>query len=195
MKIMSRSFSRGEKILILVLAIVLISLIYYWFVDQPVREAITNSNAESAQLQTELDIVLAETARMNRLQAELEDIQSTSVSWMGSYNSSEAELRELNNVLTNSIQYTINFSNVTRSGDLIRRNFSLQFQTRDYPSASAIIKALEQGEYRCQIGDAHCTVASNGVVTIIAAATFFETMVGGTPDAGLPQSTTDTVSP
>ena len=189
MKIMSRNFTRGEKIILVILAVILVGLVYYWFVDQPVRESIANSKAESASIQAELDAVQAEVLRMEIMQSELDDLEGSGrISWMGSYNNSEEELRILNDVLSETIQYTINFSNVTRNGDQIRRNFSLQFKTVDYDAASAIIEKLEKGEYRCIIGDTRCDVSSDGSVTVNANATFYETMVGGTPDAGLPAS-------
>ena len=188
MKIMSRNFTRSEKALLIVLAVFLLGLVYYWFVDQPVRESVANSEAEAASIRAELDAVQLELQRLERMQEELDDLEgSGKASWMGSYNSSEEELRVLNDVLSKTIQYSINFSNVTRNGDQIRRNFSLQFTTLDYAAASDIIGQLEDGDYRCIIGDTLCSVDSDGKVTIHAAATFYETMVGGTPDAGLPE--------
>lgn len=190
MKIMSRSFSRGEKILLVILAIILIGLVYYWFVDQPVRQTIANAQAESAQLEAELQGVQLEVIRLQQMQNELDEIEGAgTASWMGSYNNSEEELRLLNDVLADTIEYDIRFSNVTRNGDQVRRNFTIQFKTADYVAAKNIIEQLERGDLRCIIGDIRCTVNKDGVVTVSATATFYETMVGGTPDAGLPADT------
>lgn len=187
MKIMSRSFNRAEKALLIVLAIILLGLMYYWFVDQPVRDAITSAKAESDGLWVELNTLQADAARLEKMQAELDEIESSgSVSRMGSYNNSEAELRLLNDALAGTLQYSITFSDVTRSGNQIRRNFTLQFKTADYDGAREIVESIENSEFRCIIGDIRCTVDSDEAVTINAAATFYETMVGGTPDAGLP---------
>ena len=187
MKIMSRSFNRAEKALLIVLAIILLGLLYYWFVDQPVRDAITSAKAESDGLWVELNTLQADAARLEKMQAELDEIESSgSVSRMGSYNNSEAELRLLNDALAGTLQYSISFSDVTRSGNQIRRSFTLQFKTADYDGAREIVESIENSEFRCIIGDIRCTVDNDEAVTINAAATFYETMVGGTPDAGLP---------
>ena len=57
MKIMSRDFTLPEKILLLVLALILLGLVYYWFVDQTVRSSITASNIEADGIQVQMDAV------------------------------------------------------------------------------------------------------------------------------------------
>ena len=46
MKIMSRDFTNKEKVLLVVLALILVALAYYYFVDQNVRSTITAADAE-----------------------------------------------------------------------------------------------------------------------------------------------------
>ena len=114
-------------------------------------------------------------------------------------------------VLGGALQYNITFSNVTRDGDQLRRNFSLQFTTEDYASMERIISRLCDGKLRCLINDISYSVSRYnysaadreryGVdwyervnvnvdwyerVNVNCTATFFETMVGGVEDAGLP---------
>lgn len=187
MKIMSRNFSLQEKILLTVLAIILLALGYYYFVDIPVRQSIVSSEAETAMLQTELQSLEQRVMYLKGIRNSLDELESMdNPGWMGSYNNSKAEVQFLNDVLAHTVNYSIAFANVTRSGDQIRRNFTLQFQTADYPEAQAIMTQLLQGENRCLVGDMRCTIGSDGIVTINATATFYETMVGGVPDAGLP---------
>ena len=57
MKFMSREFTTSEKILILILVLILLGLMYYYFVDMPVRHAIMSDQAEADTLQSELDAV------------------------------------------------------------------------------------------------------------------------------------------
>ena len=202
MKILSRDFSRGEKIILVILAFVLVGLVYYQFVDKAVRESIEKANAEAEAIKVELTGVNAKIKRMEEMQAELESIQANpNASYMGSYNNSKEELAFLNDVLSSTLQYSISFSNVTRDGDQIRRNFSLKFTTSDYAGMEKIMKQLCDGKLRCLINDiSYSTTRYNysaaerekyGVdwyerVNINCTATFFETMVGGTEDAGLP---------
>lgn len=187
MKIMSRDFTTAEKILLVVLALILLGLAYYYFVDVPVRQAIVSSNAEIDTLQTEINVAQARLSYLQGIQTSLDELESQgNLGWMGSYNNSNAEVKFLNDVLANTLRYSINFANVVRSGDQIRRNFTLNFATNDYAEAQEVLTRLLEGENRCLVGDMSCTINTDGTVNLTATATFYETMVGGVADAGLP---------
>lgn len=187
---LSRDFSLREKILLVFLGVVLIGICYYWFVDQPVRDAITKAHSEKNALDTELTSARTRVEEMRTRQAELDEISSGGdVSRMESYNNSKQEMKFLNDVLSDTLRYSITFSDVTRDGDQIRRGFSLSFTAVNYDSVKEILTELTNCEYRCLIGDLQCSGLGNDKdtrVTISATATFYETLVGGTPDTGLP---------
>ena len=194
MKILSRDFTLKEKLLLVLLGLILVGLAYFQFVDRPVREALEIAHAEADSLSTELQTVEAKLEKMRRMRAELDDVTAGgTASEMGSYNNSKAEISMLNDVLSEALQYSITFANVTRSGDQIRRNFTLQLTTDNYETMEHIVSTINASHYRCLIGDLRCNASKNedlmkGAITVNATATFYETMVGGTPDAGLPQS-------
>ena len=190
MKILSRDFTNREKILIAILALVLLALVYYQFVDKTVRATVANSESEAQMLQTELDAAQAKLMRLQAIQSDMDALKAGGqLSWMGSYNNSKQEVAFLNDILAGTLQYSISFADVTRSGNQIRRSFTLEYQTADYASAQDIMARLCASENRCLVGDVNCTLDSEGIVTMRQSATFYETMVGGTPDAGLPQDT------
>lgn len=187
MKIMSRDFTTAEKILLMGLALILVGLAYYYFVDTPVRQAIASSKAEVDTLQLELTSAQKRLSYLEGIQKNIDSLQNQGdLGWMGSYNNSNVEVKFLNDVLANTKRYSINFANVLRNGDQIRRNFTLQFSTRNYAEAQEILTRLLEGENRCLVGDMSCTINTDGSVTLTATATFYETLVGGVPDAGLP---------
>ena len=194
MKKLRREFTTKEKLLLLLLCLILVGLAYYQFVDQPVREALRNAQSEQDSLNMELKTVEAKLAVMRRMRDEMEDITAGgSVSKMESYNNSKAEIQLLNDILHDTPQYTITFANVTRDGDQIRRNFTLQFTVDSYEKVERIIQQLSGSPYRCLVGDLKISGTRNtnlrdGIVTVNTTATFFETMVGGTADAGLPET-------
>ena len=129
-------------------------------------------------------------AELTRMQQEL-DRMTDGESYMASYNNSATELDLLNHVLSEAVQYSVSFSDVPRNSDQIRRNFTLQFTARNYDAVESILSQLVDSEYRCLVDDIRCALdtsnnSSRGIITVNATATFFETMVGGTADAGLP---------
>jgi hypothetical protein len=196
MKRLSRDFTVREKALLIFLSLVLLGLFYYQFVDQPVRTALNTAQSEKDSLQTELDAVNLQIARLTQMQDELSSIKgSNTVSMMASYNNSKAELALLNDALTAASKYTVTFANVTRDGDQIRRDFTLQFTAPNYETVERILSQLAVSPYRCLIGDITCTTSNANrdrdttEVDVSATATFHETMVGGVADAGLPADT------
>ena len=194
MKILSRDFTMRESVLIGLLALILVVLCYYQFVDKPVRTAINSANAEKVSIQTELDAVRAKVEVVNSMRNELEGIDASGKkSRMESYNNSKSELALLNDILSTATDYTISFAEVTRDGDQIRRGFSLQFVAPDYSTVEKILEELAKSPYRCLVGDITCAGSTRGgggtQVNVSASATFFETMVGGKADSGLPADT------
>ena len=187
MKIMSRDFTRNEKILIVILALILLGLAYYQFVDKTVRGSIVNAQSEASMLETELAAAQARLAAAQQVKNSMDELEASGQkSWMGSYNNSKAEVAFLNTILADTLQYSVTFSDVTRTGDQIRRSFTLEYRTASYASAHEIMARLCQSHDRCIVSDASCSLENDGVVVVRQAATFYETMVGGIPDAGLP---------
>lgn len=195
MKVLSRDFTLMEKILIVVLCLLLVGLAYYQFVDKPVRKNITAAKAEQEALDMELTTLQTRLDRMHTMQHEVDDIIANgNASEMASYNNSPAELKLLSDIFRQAqrCNYSTN-PRVTRSGDQIRRIFTIQFTAKDFKSAQSMLKQLAENHFRVLIGDISFSSVSNGTlnkdqVTVNATATFYETMVGGVADDGLPAS-------
>ena len=190
MNILSRDFTTKEKAILIILVLILLALGYYQFVDQPVRRGIMEANAERDALQLELNAVQARVEKLEGMQAELNGINTSTATYMPSYNNSEAELEFLNSILQGT-QYALNMKDPTRDGDQVRRSFSLEFTTESVERVQKVLSDLGQCRYRCLIDDLSCSrVVGRDNVSygyhVSATATFYETMVGGTPDAGLP---------
>ena len=204
MKRLSRDFTRGERILLLVLALVLLGLAYYFVVDRPVRDALESAKAEKEAILTELGALQSRIKRMEEMEKAVNSFQTgPEVSQMGSYNNSKAELDFLNDLLDGTDNYAVTFTGVTRDGDQVRRNFNLRFTVRDFASAESLIRKIYGCEMRCLLNDIGYTRTRTYYnttdrerykrdyyerVSINATATFYETMVGGTADEGLPNS-------
>ena len=191
MKIWSRDFTRREKATLFGLLILLIGILYFQCVDRPVRTSINAAKAEALEIETEMSVVAAKVRQLTKMQNELDDVKGSGVlSRMESYNNSSAEISFLYDILAETQQYNIEFSDITRNGDQIRRNFSLKFRTRDYDAMRNVITRLCASEYRCLVDEIRCQRTINereSYVTANVTATFYETMVGGKPDAGLPK--------
>ena len=195
---MSREINAKEKVLLVILVLIILGFAYYRFVDQPVRKNLAKAEAEYSSLQSELTEVRVKIRELQRMQDEIDEITSGGKdSFMPSYNNAKEELALLNDILNESVtQYSVAFTTVTRYKDQIRRDFKLDFTTPDYDSMKVVIDKLTGVDYRCMIGDCNCNVIKvkdpmnpgleTTALSVSATATFYETMVGGTADAGLP---------
>ncbi len=190
MKMFSRDFTRTEKILITILALILLALMYYQFVHKAVEATVQNATIEAQSLETQITAAQARATRLASLQNKMDALkESGNLSWMPSYNASKPEIAFLNEVLKDTLSYSVEFASVTRTSNQIRRNFKLRYTTGGYRAARRIIEALRAGTNRCIVGDVRCSISTLGVTAVDASATFYETMVEGTPDAGLPADT------
>lgn len=193
---MSREVNAKEKVLLVILVLIILGFAYYRFVDQPVRKNLAKAEAEYSSLQSELTEVRVKIRELQRMQDEIDEITSGGKdSFMPSYNNAKEELALLNDILNESVtQYSVSFTSVSRYKDQIRRDFKLDFTTPDYESMKVVIDKLTGVDYRCMIGDCNCNVIrvrnqnneETTALSVSATATFYETMVGGTADAGLP---------
>lgn len=195
MKALNRELSLLEKIILALMVIFLIALLYYYFIDQPIKretEELQGSIDEYSVINPALE---AKVAELQQIEASLQEIEENggTLEKMESYNNGNAETDFLHQVLQSSESYNISFSNVTRDGNLIRRTVSIIFRASDYDTAEEILKEISDCEYRCLISDVSMTssdeyynTVDDGKITVNCTATFYETMVGGTNDEGLP---------
>lgn len=211
---LSRGFSGKEKFLLAVFVLIIIGAAYFYLVDQPVRSRIANAQARQEELQTELTISSAKVDKLKKMKEELEQAQTSgkmSSTYMPSYNNVKYEITFLNDILSATKDYTVSFANVSRSGDQIRRSVALSYTTATYEDARAIIAAICESENRVLITnirmdskekdlmllpETKTTTTANGAVTtttiennISTSMTiiFYETMVEGEEDTGLPE--------
>lgn len=200
MKILSRDFTVTEKILIAILCLVIVGLAYYQFVHKPVEAAINKADAEKTALTIELEGVENKIAELEAMQADLDRILADpTINPMPSYNAIHDIMARLNDLL-GDLGYRITFSEVTKDGDQIRLNIAMTFTAPDYDTVEKMLTELEASPIRCKIADVRASRVYGynyftgkvigaeypDALNVTLSLTFYETMHGGTPDAGLP---------
>ncbi len=194
MNILTRKFSTREKILLAVLVIIIVAALYYMFIYQPLTASLNNSKSNAQALEQQLVALDIKVEQIKNMQKSIEEYADNGhiVSIMPSYNAGKQELVFLNSTLAASEDYYVGFTNITRQGNQIRREFSLKFTVDRYSDAENIINILEHSDLRCLISDFSVKpVEQDGrvetdEVEANCVATFYETMFGGVADAELP---------
>ena len=198
MRILSRDFTLFEKALFVALGAVLAGLIYYQFFYLPVKNDLDNTTQERDMLQSQVLTMESRLARLQQMEADLEKFEASgNPSRMPSYNNSNQELALFNQVLR-GIPYSVSLVRLTEEGNQIRRYFTLQFATDNFASAKRIVASLAHGDFRCLLSSLSYAVSVNAEnqssVVVSLELAFYETMVGGTPDIGLPSANGGVVS-
>ena len=189
MKVFSRAFTKKEKILILVFVILILGMAYYRFVDMNVRSRLSAAKESVVVNQSELEISSSQLARLNNMDQELNSYEAGGTSYMASYNNVKQELAVIDSILSSVKDYTISLQDPYLDGDLIRRGVSIRFTTDGFAQALSIIRKFSTNELRNIIKDISysSSAARDGSenVSVNMNLTFYETMTGGTQDAGL----------
>ncbi len=200
MNVLTRDFTKREKILLVVLGVIIIAAAYYLLVYSQVETGIASAKASSQSIEDNLVITQAKIDQISAMQAEMDALsadEGTLKSYMPSYNAGKQELDFLHTTLSETIDYYVNFTDLTLEGDQIRRDFGLQFTATDYEQAENIIKTLEESEIRCLVANVYITPKENGTdlldgnVVVSLSGTFYETLKEGTPDKELPVQETE----
>lgn len=180
-----------------ILFLLLLGAVYFFLVDRPVRSGIREADEKRAALETQLNVLLQQTENVSGVAEEVESLRAGgALSYMPSYNS-EAEEVDLIHSLVDDAAYdfTLEFKELTRSENQIRRTFTLSFTTENLEAAKSVLRSLTHASYR---GMAHvryrCLIsgvtlewpdADSRAVRVNLDAIFYETMAGGEPDLGL----------
>lgn len=181
-----------------VLSLLLLGAVYFFMVDRPVRSGIREADEKRAALEIQLNTLLRQTENVSGVAEEVDSLRAGgSLSYMPSYNS-EAEEVDLIHSLVGGVGYdfTLEFKEITRSENQIRRTFALSFTTENLEAAKSVLRSLTHASYggmahvryRCLISGVtlEWPDAESRAVRVNLNAIFYETMAGGEPDLGLP---------
>ncbi len=189
--ILKRSFTKREKIMFLVLAIIVIIAAYYFLVAKNVSDIKTANDARYQELQVQIEAQQKISANLAKMKKELEGSNGVqSLSYVASYDNVKNELDELNSILSGTSNYNVTFDQPVLSGQTVRRNVKLTFSTGDYDSAIALVEKLQNGRYRCEIADMSLTgkMLASGKAESVSGTlnlVFYETTKGSTNLSGL----------
>ena len=97
---LSKQFTRREKILLVILALLLLAAVYFWVVHLPVTETLADVQAQKEDISANLMVLEAQQQRMEKMQAELDEILSQpNVAEIPKYDNLQRVMDFLNTVL------------------------------------------------------------------------------------------------
>ncbi|HAM15958.1 MAG TPA: hypothetical protein DCP91_08915 [Eggerthellaceae bacterium] len=149
------TFSRREKVLILVLAIVIVAIVWFMLVYQRTTNEIARMDGEIAQAQSEATVATAQVSRMHTMQSVIDRYKEAGVqpTPMPDFDNMTMLMTELNRIMAMADTYTLSFDDLDSetSNEYVLRGVRADFGAPSIASAESIVAALAQGEYPCSI--------------------------------------------
>ncbi|MEG1906432.1 MAG: type II secretion system protein GspM [Raoultibacter sp.] len=190
-RLMSRAFTKREKIMLLVLAVVLVAASYYLFVVQNVANTKASNAAQLQEVQDQIAAQDTVAAMREKMQSELEKMgQVEKLPVIATYDNLRNELDQLNAALASTSSYDLKLTQPALTGETVRRVVTLTFTTPSYDAATAVLEALQNGKYRCVITDFSMTgkMLADGTIESVSSTlnvTYYETIAGSANTNGL----------
>ncbi|MDD2955835.1 MAG: type II secretion system protein GspM [Oscillospiraceae bacterium] len=157
MIVLSRDFSKREKVLLAVLAALLLVVFYYTQVWVPYTEGIAQARADQTAAEDEILVQEALAQRRDSMETELQELlaQGADATPIPEFDNAKNVMKVLNTVLAQATSYTLSFKDLAISEDssLVRRSVSMTFSSESYAEAKAILTSLQECGYRCQLGN------------------------------------------
>ena len=189
---MNRKFTAREAWLLLLLSVMLLALFYYLALYRPVNLEVERCAALQVPVEEDLELQMMKATRKKKMVDELENAPEKQQGELLPYNNIKNEITDLYEALS---PYNLSFSEAVASGNIVRRDISISFQTENYQKVRSILEQMHSSPYRCILKDLSISVnKSRGEAGGMSAAelinvnvniTFYETLVGAENTNGL----------
>lgn len=175
------SLSFREIFMLVALIILVVGVGYYMGFYTPLQNELAEISRQSAEVDSQIAASASRIKQMDAMQTELEEIlsrPSDEITEIAAYDNKEVVFNQLNGILQQSLQYSLNFSEPSiQDNGTVRRNVAMNFSCADFASAKAIIRSLSNSPWRCLVSNLSISGAGNvmeGTVQVNATITFFE---------------------
>lgn len=150
---MFKSFTKREKILLVILVLILFSALYYFTVALPSINRISAANEKAASVQDDIMLEMAKMKKIKEMQEKIEEASSSNgfKTVIPNYNNLENVMRQMDVFLSSSTDYKLSFSQTTEENGLLYRPIDVEFDCANYSAARAIIDKIYTSPFKCVI--------------------------------------------
>lgn len=148
-----RSFTKREKIVMLVLALALIVGFYFLAIHYPVKTRLEEIELEKAEVDEQTMIASAMLANYNKMKTELEEIfaeQNENLTVMPEYDNKQTLIYYFNSVFAETAP-NLQFSQARIEGNIASRSISFNFTADSFDSARSVLELLTGTGFRCSM--------------------------------------------
>lgn len=148
---MKRQFSLREKVLLVILALLLLTCVYYVLVAKPVQETLLSASQRQSEADSQMTIASAQLEKMHHMQSALAQLDQSAQADVPDYDNAKNVVELLNRAMTMTDEYTLSFQPVTTEGSIVSRTVQMTFRCGGYATSKSILQTLLDSDYRCRI--------------------------------------------
>ena len=174
--------SLRETLMLVFLVVLLIGVGYYMGFYTPLQDEMASIASQSADCDTMITASMTKVAKMNEMQAELDEIfarPADEITEIAPYDNKEVVLNQLYGILGRTSEYSLSFVDPQVQEDgTVRRNISMKFTCESYAAAKEVIDDLTDSQWRCLVNNLAISCPEEDMmqygVDVTATITFFE---------------------
>ena len=151
---MNRELTKREKILLLIFAVLLIAVGYYKLLLEPINNQIESYRSLTQEEQMQMDTAQLQAVRIQQMEAEIAQAKAAGIErTIPDYDNSAVLLPQLYQIMDSTIEYAMDFDEITFEGNIAARPVQIEFETANYQKARRVIDKLCTTGYAMQIED------------------------------------------
>ncbi|MGN1388167.1 MAG: hypothetical protein ACI4WR_00810 [Bulleidia sp.] len=199
---LSHEFTKREKILLLICAILFLGFFYYEVVYRNVQARLADYNTDN--LVTEIQLETAKSSKISQMQRVIEDSEGKVTGDLSIYNNQSAEITAMGEIFDEDADnVSLSWSDPVLSGTIVRRDVTISFHCTSYQNFRNVLKKMSEMQYRCLIRDvtvsgydrnAGTGIQDGSDLNASIQVTFFETTEGASNLSGLTVSQDDSTT-
>lgn len=167
---LSYTFSKREKVLLLALALMVVGVAWFVLVYQGTANRATELDSRIAETTMEVSAAKAKVAQVEVMKREIENRKEAGAqpTTVPDFDNVTSLMAELNRVLGAASSYSISFDplDMSSSSGYALRGIEITFDTSSFAQAESIVESLVFGSYSCSVDSLDVnTAASSGVVS------------------------------
>lgn len=139
-----RNFTRREKVMLVILAIVLVVGLYFLLVHRPVEAALAQAAQEQEELDLQIQVAQIKLDQRNKMKAELDEIfalPKDQITVMPAYNNIEALMVQFDSIFM-GLEPKLSFPQIKVNEGIVTRPIEFEFDAPSYDEARAILTRL-----------------------------------------------------
>ena len=151
---MNRELTKREKVLLLIFAVLLIAVGYYKLPLEPINNQIESYRSLTQEEQMQMETAQLQAVRMKQMEAEIAQAKAAGIErTIPDYDNSAVLLPQLYQIMDSTIEYAMDFDEITFEGNIAARPVQIEFETANYQKARRVIDKLCTTGYAMQIED------------------------------------------